>query len=272
MKSKMILCFTIVCIFLVVTAYACLSDQQRCDITLRIIWEGDPVVHEKKQHFQEVTDCLMKSIHSLGLTDFPIGIRAGQHDGYINLSMGYVCEKVRPLIDTIPNSCSDKLRFSISLVDAGLAAQSTPSLSEMTDDTRIDDKDQARLADKLDAAKAPYRRSDCITKVVINLEDVEDKQQREAAIRNVIIDSSMRAASEGYLAAPPSISFSRHGSNLYLYLQYRYDCEVKKQLTEDLFIDFFLPGMPDFPKYQILDENVTPGLSTIETRGPWWRD
>ncbi len=124
--------------------------------------------------------------------------------------------------------------------------------------------------DSGDTSKPRFTRSECIVKVRFYWPENMPGEERERLIYR-LFDEDKRAA---VARQKPRIASMRFGTNdrTHLYLQYRTQCDRKREITEDYLGGKLIGQIPGFPQYEILDEVVVPHPSRIDSYGRWWLD
>ena len=112
-----------------------------------------------------------------------------------------------------------------------------------------------------------YTLQECIVRVDFLWADVTAEDLKTDIIEEVNAQVGIAVVSGQFPI------FSGHTTyDLDYYVFYFSDiCEKRRQLTQDLIDKFFVPNVPGFPDYHIVDEGIDPGFDGVTPSG-WWID
>ncbi|CAC9577120.1 hypothetical protein [uncultured Gammaproteobacteria bacterium] len=126
----------------------------------------------------------------------------------------------------------------------------------------------------INACEKQYTRSECITKTILYWDDSLTKKRR-LEINNDFFAAThaMWSNKEKLKMYIPGVHFenTKNHKPKFMYSQYKYECENKEKMLFS-FLEHIRFYVPNFPKYQITQEVVTPSVKTISLSGHWWID
>ena len=112
-----------------------------------------------------------------------------------------------------------------------------------------------------------YTREDCIVKVDLNYNVT--KSEYENSIRKLANGvSHARAIRRENMPIVRTPSNDRYS----MYLQYRNNCEDKRQLASDLIDDFLIDAVDNQIEFHVTDKIISPSPNTIDFRGEAWME
>ncbi|AYQ56543.1 hypothetical protein MS2017_0819 [Bathymodiolus thermophilus thioautotrophic gill symbiont] len=119
-----------------------------------------------------------------------------------------------------------------------------------------------------------YTRSECITKVKLYW-DKELTKEKRLEVNNKFHEAQTLIWTNQdklkLLRANIVFEYSKNIKPEFMYSQYEYECENKEKMLFS-FLEHIKFYVPNFPKYQILNEIVKPSVKTISLSGHWWID
>lgn len=119
--------------------------------------------------------------------------------------------------------------------------------------------------------KPPYSRSDCIVKIILRTNIYS-----ETYWKNLTSDVSKSISShefniQKYHVSNISIPYERKNNVHAIYMQFFDDYRDRVKLATSA-MQNLKAKIPNFPRYFILSERITPNPKTIDACGPFWSD
>ncbi|MCU5783434.1 hypothetical protein MA04_02734 [Alcanivorax balearicus MACL04] len=118
------------------------------------------------------------------------------------------------------------------------------------------------------AEGAKYTREECIVRINIDWGDAS-LNSKEATIRT-ITDAIRKAPDMGFNKTPASSAIQGNARE-FIYYQYKDDCENRIENTKKL-LRYVRDNITDLPPLEVDSGSFRPGVDTIRSSGPWWKD
>lgn len=113
-----------------------------------------------------------------------------------------------------------------------------------------------------------YARAECIVRINIDWSDTP-LNIREAKIR--VITNTIRTAPDMGFNKIPASSAIQGDAREFIYYQYKDDCENRIENSEKL-LSYVRANITDLPSLEVDSGSFEPGVDTIRSSGPWWKD
>lgn len=110
-----------------------------------------------------------------------------------------------------------------------------------------------------------YYLKDCIVKVDL-LWPLGTEHAEKSRVMHKVAAQVNRAVVSGKL---PMFSGGTTRELAFYVFYYADKCEQRKALTQKLIDEFFVPNVPQFPPYKIIDKGIEPGFDGVMPSGLW---
>ncbi len=118
------------------------------------------------------------------------------------------------------------------------------------------------------AEDVKYTREECIVRINIDWSGMVS-DDKESSIRRVT-DAIRKAPDMGFNKIPAS-SAIQGSDRQFIYYQYKNGCDRRIENTEKL-LDYVRKNIADLPSMKVDLGHFKPGVHTIRSSGPWWKD
>lgn len=110
-----------------------------------------------------------------------------------------------------------------------------------------------------------YYLRDCVVKL-----DLAWPAEAESAEKSKVLEKVMAQVNRALASGKFPMFSGGYTRELAFYVFYYADkCENKKAMTQKLIDEFFVPNVPGFPSYKIIDHGIEPGFDGAMPSGMW---